>query len=120
MRLEGYLEEISIIKKESNNSKNNSSQEINIYTSAQATNQIKIDISLQIENINKEIEEDDNLTEEQINECKKLLEDLQEVKNKKQKHKWEKCKEILVWLGDKTVKFAEWFIPIMATILSNK
>lgn len=119
IRLESYLEELSIIKKEKAENKTQP-QPINIYATAQANNQISINVDIQISSALKEIEDDDNLTEDEIAECKEILSELKKIQKEKPKKKWEKCKSILKWLGDKTVKFAEWFIPIISNILINK
>lgn len=122
IRLESYLSELSFIKKDKPSKSDNkiTPQPINIYATANANNQITINIDVQITSTMQLIEDDDNLSESEVEECKSILSELKSIQNEKPKKKWEKCKTILTWLGDKTVKFAQWFIPIISTILSNQ
>ncbi|MFA6935828.1 MAG: hypothetical protein WCQ75_00630 [Bacilli bacterium] len=126
IRLENYLDKLSNQKKdEKTNAKDKLFNPIfNILATADSKVENNIDINISIENkiettIN-EIEKDDNLNDAEIAKCKQQLEILKQSINDNPKIKWEKCKSVFSWLGDKTIKFGKWFIPIMAEILINK
>lgn len=97
-------------------------QTFNISTNAESKVESRIEISIEskIENIIQQIENDDDLSEQEINDCKEQIEMLKKCANEKPKTKWGTCKKVLAWLGDKSVKFGKWIIPIIADILIAK
>lgn len=99
-------------------------QQININNTNENSNKNEVKIELTIDNminnVLKEVEEDDNLKDEELAEIKAIIAELNQIINEKPKKKWEKCKEIMKWLGDKTIKFGKWFIPILTQILTSK
>ena len=120
VRLENYLEELTNPPQKNVTSKqpdfsinvtnnNNNSNENNL--------NVNIDIDFAIENVISQMEEDDAIDKELLQEAKEKLQEIKAIKDERPKTKWDKCKEIFKWLGDKTVKFGRWFLPILAQIL---
>lgn len=100
IKLEAFRESLYNIKTEKKQEEKQT-QPITIVASAQASNSLNINIDIQIAETFKKIEDDDDLSEEEICECKSKLDELKQLKDKKTKQKWSKCQEILLWLGEK-------------------
>lgn len=118
IRLENYLSKL--LSPRENKKTNDKQEKIELNVTQVNQNNIHIDIDISIENTIQEIENDDDLTDDQMQEAISLLNELKELKNEKPKTKWEKCKKVFSWLGDKTYKFGKWFIPIISEILIIK
>ena len=118
IRLENYFSKLITPKNDNKNRKEPEKTVVNITQINQ--NDIRLNIDISINNVLNEIENDEDLTEQEIADCKEQMEILKNCVNEKPKTKWEKCKKVLAWLGDKTIKFGKWFIPIIKDILIAK
>ena len=118
IRLENYFTKLTTPKKE--NKEKNEQEKIAVNVTQINQNDIHIDIDISINRVLEEIENDDDLSDNDITEIKQILNELKELRNEKPKKKWDKCKEVLKWLGEKSVKFGKWIIPIISQILLNK
>lgn len=118
IRLENYFSKLITPKKDNKDRKETEKTVVNVTQINQ--NDIRLNIDISINNVLNEIENDDDLSEKEIADCKEQMEILKNCVNERPKTKWEKCKKVLAWLGDKTIKFGKWFIPIIKDILIAK
>lgn len=115
-KLEGYLQDLDLKTTITNNKTN----DINIY------NKNENNINNYINNVNfniieEKIKDCESLTIEETGEALEKLKELQKIYESKEKRKckWEKLKNILKWLADKSVDVAIEYFPIIMSTLNK-
>lgn len=80
------------------------------------TNEINITVSF--EQARQQIEDMTSLTDQETEEIKAKLDELEEIINSKDKKKtkWEKAKSILIWLADKSLDVGMTLLPLLLKI----
>lgn len=81
---------------------------------------LKISIETKISQVINEVKADSSISDVEKEEINRYLEELRNIKNEHEDTRWEKCKNVLTWVGDKSVKFGKWFLPIVAEIAIGK
>ena len=91
----------------------------NATAQANSTADVKIDISLQIENTREEVK-NACLGEKQQEEILAKLRELEEILKEKSKPKrWDKIKGTFKWLAEQGLQVASWLMPIIYQIVST-
>lgn len=82
------------------------------------SNMNEINVSVTFESVRQQIEDMTSLTDEETQEIKAKLDDLEKIVNSKDKKKtkWEKAKSILVWLADKSFDVGMALLPLLLKI----
>ena len=109
-RLEGYALGLTIPSQVLSSPSNN--------VSVNVTNTNAISISVSFEQAKQQIEDMTSLTDEETQEIKAKLDELEKIVNSqdKKKAKWEKAKSILVWLAGKSFDVGMVLLPLLLKI----
>ena len=77
-----------------------------------------VNLSITFEQVRSQIEDMTSLTDEETQEIKSKLDELEKIVNSKDKKKtkWEKAKSILVWLADKSFDVGMALLPLLLKI----
>lgn len=88
----------------------------NVNVNVNNTNEINISVSF--EQVRQQIEDMTSLTDEETQEIKERLNELEKIINSqdKKKTKWEKSKGILTWLADKSFDVGMALLPLLLKI----
>ena len=88
----------------------------NVNVNVSNTNEVNISVSF--EEARSKIEDMTSLTDEETQEIKAKLDELEKIINSKDKKKtkWEKAKSILVWLADKSFDVGMTLLPLIFQI----
>lgn len=128
-KLEGYKQELDLKTSipSVSNANDKSKNKIPVSTNINFYNKNENNISNNTTNINfstieNQIKDCESLTEEETKEALKKLNELQKIYelSESRKTKWEKAKNILVWVADKSVDVAIAYFPVIMSILSSK
>lgn len=111
-KLEGYLQDYRLVPIVS------SSPSVKVINNN--TNNNEVNIEIDFKDLISKINDMESLTE---NETKDAIEKVKEIEgiyksNDSKKKKWEKIKNILVWLADKSVDLAIAYLPIITSSLN--
>ena len=91
----------------------------NATAQSNVTADIKIDISLQIENAREDVK-NACLGEKQQEEILAKLNELEEIEKEKNKAKrWDKIKNAFKWMTEQSLQVATWLVPIINQIVST-
>lgn len=112
-KLEGYLQDYSFLPLASS-----SSPAIKFINNNTNNNEIKVEIDFT--NLINKINDMESLTETEINEAIEKVKEIEKIYKSKdsKKKKWEKIKNILIWLADKSVDLAIAYLPIITNSLN--
>lgn len=92
-----------------------SSRDININNTINNTNAMEIDINIKVEQIIKNIQNNDYFTEKETEEIIDKVREISDILKQQvgRKEKWGKLKFILVWLAEKGVDVAVQLLPLI-------
>lgn len=112
-KLEGYLQDYRFLPLASS-----SSPAIKFINNNTNNNEIKVEIDFT--NLINKINDMESLTETEINEAIEKVKEIEKIYKSKdsKKKKWEKIKNILIWLADKSVDLAIAYLPIITNSLN--
>lgn len=112
-KLEGYLQDYSLSPVVSS-----SYPAVKFINNNTNTNEIKVEIDF--ENLINKINDMESLTESETKEAIEKIEEIENIYKSKdsKKKKWEKIKNILIWLADKSVDLAIAYLPIITNSLN--
>lgn len=112
-KIEGYLQDYRLLPITSL-----SSPEIKFINNNTNNNEIKVEIDFT--NLINKINDMESLTEIETNEAIEKVKEIEKIYKSKdsKKKKWEKIKNILIWLADKSVDLAIAYLPIITNSLN--
>lgn len=112
-KLEGYLQDYRLLPLASS-----SSPTIKFINNNTNNNEIKVEIDFT--NLINKINDMESLTETETNDAIEKVKEIEKIYKSKdsKKKKWEKIKNILIWLADKSVDLAIAYLPIITNSLN--